>query len=431
MTARYRLHSPGYPEEIDFLRSEFDQRGWTETDGDDWDFMWSFDFHGDRVFRSVRADQRINHYPGVATLHYKDELAFFLKRTAERVGVGEGLYDFVPETFLMPSQYDEWRARAAANPDRIWILKPTRLTGGRGIRLITDVDDVERGRGWIVQQYIADPLLLPGHPYKHVMRIYVLVTSLDPLVAYLHPNGPIKFTTRPFGTSAAELGDRVRHVTNPTVQLSNEDVDDPVRILDWPEYRIRLGEAGHDADVLWSRIRLAVTQTLIAHRDPMLRLSRYQCGNVDACYELLGYDITVDAALRPWVLECNMSPSLSIRGSQGSVHRSAHERAKHPMIADTLTLLGVNESGSSPNTFATEYGPIEFGAERTRRGQFEVLYPADDAPRFEPCFETLTSADRELLEVAGAPGEVLGGRWQLGSDFSPDFGHEAGTADQP
>ena len=396
MTKRFRLHSPGYPAEIEFLRDEFGRRGWEQTEGDDWDFMWSFDFHDASVFRDVGPHQRINHFPGVATLHYKDELAFFLNRAAERIGVSDGWYDFFPPTFSMPDEHDEWRAVAERHPDKIWIVKPKRLTGGRGLRILTDLDSVERGPDWIVQQYISDPLLLPDHPYKHVMRIYVLVTSLDPLVAYLHPNGPIKFTTRPFGTSPAELADKVRHVTNPTVQLTNSDVDDPVRILDWPDYIVRLREAGYDPDLLWARIRSVLAQMLIAHRDPMLHLSRHQCGDVGACYELLGLDITVDASLRPWVLECNMSPSLSIRGNEGGPNRSAHRRAKEPMIADTLTLLGVDEVGRDAAGFPADYGVAEFEAEKRRRGDFEVLYPAADAARYAHCFAAMTPADREL-----------------------------------
>ena len=52
------------------------------------------------------------------------------------------------------------------------------------------------------------------------------------------------------------------------------------------------------------------------------------------CFELYGFDIIVDANLKPWVLEVNVMPSLS---------SSSHfdKRIKTMLICDALTLVGI------------------------------------------------------------------------------------------
>ncbi len=387
----------GYDDEVEseFLVRSLVRSGWIRTTGDDWDLFWSAELPARRVLRELVPGKRVNHFQGVATLHFKDELHHYLSSAAGRVGAGGGWYDFFPRTFAMPADHGRWRAAAAAEPETIWIQKPKRLAEGRDIAIVADPDAVENDAKWIVQEYLADPLLLPGRPYKHILRLYVLITSLDPLVAFLYRNGPVKFTSRPFGTSPDELTDPVIHLTNPRVQRTNQDVPDPVRALDLPAYRAELVSAGFDDAALWRRIRSILTQTLIAHREPMLRVSGYVCERLDCCFELLGFDVLVDARLRPWVVECNMSPALGVRGAEGSPHREAQRRAKESMVADTLAVVGVGE-----DEFEIGYGPDRFAAEMARRGEYEVLFPGRDAADFVRCFERLSAADVSLIEAA-------------------------------
>lgn len=340
VTPKFRLESPRHPEQIELLRAELAERGWAETQGDDWSLFWSFDLHQDAIYRSLGPGRRVNHFPGIGAVHFKDEFARSL--------ADAGFDGVMPETFHVGRDFDEWRAAADRQPDTIWILKPTDLTGGRGTRILVHPQELERSAhasGWIVQRYVADPLLLPGEPFKHSMRVYVTVTSLDPLVAFLHENGPVKFTSREFGTDPHELADPVRHLTNPSIQMTNTEQRDPVRAIDWIAYSRMLEAAGIDAGALRDRIRAAVGKAILAARGPVLRASRHRCDSVGSCFELLGYDVTVDASLRPWLLECNASPSLGLRGEEGSASRQAQRRSKAPMLGELLTLLGVNRAG--------------------------------------------------------------------------------------
>ena len=52
------------------------------------------------------------------------------------------------------------------------------------------------------------------------------------------------------------------------------------------------------------------------------------------CFEVLGFDILLDDALRPWLLEVNLSPSLN-------TDSPLDLKIKGSMIADLFTMMGV------------------------------------------------------------------------------------------
>jgi hypothetical protein len=52
------------------------------------------------------------------------------------------------------------------------------------------------------------------------------------------------------------------------------------------------------------------------------------------CFELYGFDVIIDANLKPWVLEVNVLPSLS----SSSVF---DKRIKTMVVCDALTLVGL------------------------------------------------------------------------------------------
>jgi hypothetical protein len=52
------------------------------------------------------------------------------------------------------------------------------------------------------------------------------------------------------------------------------------------------------------------------------------------CFELYGFDVMIDANLKPWVLEVNVLPSLSSSSN-------FDKKIKTQLVCDTLTLVGI------------------------------------------------------------------------------------------
>ena len=73
----------------------------------------------------------------------------------------------------------------------------------------------------MVSKYIANPHLIDG--LKYDLRIYVLVTSYDPLKVYLFKEGLTRFATEKYSTNMSSLKKRFVHLTNYSVNKRNID----------------------------------------------------------------------------------------------------------------------------------------------------------------------------------------------------------------
>ena len=87
--------------------------------------------------------------------------------------------------------------------ENIWILKPIGKSRGRGIQLISELSQVVYLEPMVVQKYIPDPLLIRG--FKFDMRIYVLVTSFNPLEAFLYNEGFARMSTQIYNLDSDNL----------------------------------------------------------------------------------------------------------------------------------------------------------------------------------------------------------------------------------
>ena len=102
---------------------------------------------------------------------------------------------------MLPDEFGSFyshfqKIKSATNGDvrkNIWIVKPANLSRGRGIYLIDDVNEVNVEDTSVISRYISNPLLINGHKFD--LRIYVVVTSFEPLRIYIYKEGLARFAS--------------------------------------------------------------------------------------------------------------------------------------------------------------------------------------------------------------------------------------------
>lgn len=387
---RFRLGGRDALSQTRFAREAFAEAGWRETAGDDYEIFW--DPYSPTVEKAsrVRDDQRYAHFRGIGNLCAKDRLHDNL--LTAQLQLGGALYDFFPRTFHMPEERSALLAEAARAPETIWIKKPKTLSRGRGVELLRSASDAPSGDDWLVQEYLSSPHLIDG--YKYTLRLYVLLTSLEPLTVFLYQDGFCKFASRPFSLEGAARTDRFAHLTNPDVLREDKDTPTSSRNLTHTAYRARLRADGIDDDILWQRLGELVALTAIAARPAMLAQCRHERVSHRPGFELLGLDVLIDDAMSPWLLECNLGPSLSVEAAPATRSAREEHEVKRGVVRETMRLLGV----ALPPTVSEE---------SVRCGFDRILPDASLLPAFAlPRWADITAAGLEAPSIALQPDGV-------------------------
>ena len=126
----------------------------------------------------------------------------------------------MPLTFILPKEYVGFLENFSEFEDKegkmnFWIMKPAAKSRGRGISLVNEITAITYGEPIVIQRYIKNPLLING--YKFDMRIYVLVTSVNPLEVFLYKEGFGRFSTIPFSLDPSDKSNKYIHLTNVSI----------------------------------------------------------------------------------------------------------------------------------------------------------------------------------------------------------------------
>ena len=97
----------------------------------------------------------------------------------------------------------------------LWIVKPSASSCGRGIRVINKNSTLNRRSGLIISKYIQNPHLINGCKYD--LRIYVCVTSFDPLRIYIYDQGLVRLATEKYTNAKSSMKKKYVHLTNYSV----------------------------------------------------------------------------------------------------------------------------------------------------------------------------------------------------------------------
>jgi tubulin polyglutamylase TTLL5 len=72
----------------------------------------------------------------------------------------------------------------------------------------------------MVCKYVGNPLLIDG--FKFDIRLYVAVTSYDPLIIYLYEEGMTRFATIKYDKSNRNIKNQWMHLTNYSINKKNQ-----------------------------------------------------------------------------------------------------------------------------------------------------------------------------------------------------------------
>jgi tubulin polyglutamylase TTLL1 len=333
-------------------------------------------------------DQLINHFPNHYELVRKDLMYKNLKRyIRDQAGgvlgssnsttnqssshfsagvlsvanphTGLRLIDCVPVTYSLPADFplfveEHKRLASGSGAQPTWIVKPTNRSQGRGIFLIhrtsqitqwlRERSDEDDNSPFIVSRDVARPYLIANRKFD--LRLYVLVMSFKPLVAYWHEKGfarfcGVSYSEPKFGDGDEELG---AHLTNVALQKREEGYN-ASHGGKWAFEQLWLYiasiEGSEKAASVLSDIHFLIVHSLRAVQTAIL--------NDKHCFELYGYDILLDDDLRPHLIEINSSPSLTVT-------TTSDRHVKQEVLLDTFRLVSpVGCSGTGDAVPFAEY----------------------------------------------------------------------------
>lgn len=302
-----------------------------------WNIYWSDSASDTKICHKMKRFQRINHFPSMHELSRKDLLSRNLLRMQRHF---PDEYDFFPKTWLFPSDIPGAVQYAKDHKNTVFILKPGSGSCGNGIFLTKSFANVNPYQRMICQTYIKRPLLVDG--FKFDLRVYTLVTSMDPLRVYVYNEGLVRCATqRYYEPSEMNLNQKFMHLTNYSINKNSVTYSrdhEAGSKRTFSALNRMLEDDGHDVAKLWSNIDDLIVKTIISAW-PVLshsyRASFPLHDDISACFELLGFDIIIDHQLNPYLLEVNHSPSFTM-------DEPIDKKVKLSVLRDTLKLLYTN-----------------------------------------------------------------------------------------
>ena len=289
------------------------------------------------LLRKLNKYQRYNHFPICWQLGRKDNLYTNYIKMQKKF---KSEYNFMPKKYILPQDRDEvqekMREYNVFNIKEIYIVKPLASAHGKGVRILTDSTTVPT-KG-ILENYIYNPHLINRRKYD--MRIYVLVTGFRPLKIYIYDNGIIRFCSEKYTTDAEKFNNNYIHITNYSVNKAMEILRKGEKEIDFETKWSLLALKGYfiekkiNFEPIWKQIKDIVIKTIISVFDlstPALKSFKLTSCNL---FELYGFDILLDNKFNPWLLECNINPSLNC-------DTDVDIKVKSKLITDILNIIGL------------------------------------------------------------------------------------------
>ncbi|NXR55523.1 TTLL5 polyglutamylase, partial [Hippolais icterina] len=371
------------------VRSILTAHGFHEVhpNSSDYNLMWTGSHLKPCLLRTLTDVQKVNHFPRSYELTRKDRLY----KNVCRMQLAHGFKTFhiLPQTFILPTEYQDF-CNTYSKDRGPWIVKPVASSRGRGVYLINNPNQIVVEDNILVSRYISNPLLIDD--FKFDVRLYVLVTSYDPLVVYLYEEGLARFATVRYDQASKNLKNQFMHLTNYSVNKKSGDYvscDDP-EVEDYGNKwsmsaMLRyLKQEGRDTAALMASVEDLIIKTLISAELSIASACKSFLSHRGSCFELYGFDVLIDDTLKPWLLEVNLSPSLACDSPLDL-------KIKASMLSDMFTLVGFVCQDPGQRSSRTIY----HSSESVRRNPYQKLQCTRPLSANDAEVKSLTSLGRE------------------------------------
>ncbi|XP_065727721.1 tubulin polyglutamylase TTLL5 [Phocoena phocoena] len=359
----------------------------------DYNLMWTGSHLKPFLLRTLSEAQKVNHFPRSYELTRKDRLYKNIIRMQHTHGFKA--FHILPQTFLLPAEYAEF-CNSYSKDRGPWIVKPVASSRGRGVYLINNPNQISLEENILVSRYINNPLLIDD--FKFDVRLYVLVTSYDPLVIYLYEEGLARFATVRYDQGTKNIRNQFMHLTNYSVNKKSGDYvscDDP-EVEDYGNKwsmsaMLRyLKQEGKDTTALMAHVEDLIIKTIISAELAIATACKTFVPHRSSCFELYGFDVLIDSTLKPWLLEVNLSPSLACDAPLDL-------KIKASMISDMFTVVG----------FVCQ--------DPAQRASTRPIYPTFESSRRNPFQKPqrcrpLSASDTEMKNLVGSAREKVPGK---------------------
>merc|ERR1711998_344166 len=396
---------------------------------------------GQKTIPKLPPHSRVSRFPGMSNLCDKVNMALSLRLLQQ---LWPTTFTFWPQSWILPDDFPQlaiWmeEQHTEGEPANV-IVKPSNGSLGGGIFIAQNSNDVSikmsartKEFSALAQQYVPSPLLLDG--YKFDLRLYVLVTSVAPLEAYLCTEGLARFCTAAYQEpSPANLNDGNAHLTNYSLNKSNPDFirdEDPFNpdtrackrplstLLQQLSAQAEASGTEFDVEELWGSLE-ETAALLLQSLAPVLSISytkafeKPSCnkakGGGDSddsddeaesrCFQILGMDVLLDLDLQPWLLELNGRPSMDIHeGTPEFMGQSSTSPAATELKVSEVDLYvkGIVMREAIGAVCSGEDGVNTEALAHYRAIDFDGLEPS-------PCQDALRAITDLYQEIDGAKG---------------------------
>ncbi|KAK8870858.1 hypothetical protein M9Y10_008756 [Tritrichomonas musculus] len=261
--------------------------------------------------QSLNDFQKVNHFTSLSLIGSKDGLHVRMIELKERLGHPVPFYPFA---FYPPVDYEELLEAWHTKP--LWIIKAPALSRARYIRLAYSANEPAPKFPYVVEEYISPPFLITGRKFD--IRIYAVVTSIEPLIFYFHNQGLILFATHLYDEKG-DINDLKMHLTNYEINKDSKEFvecnesEEKVENSKWslPFFWKYMESIGVDSKKLQKDVEEVATSTIIAGMCPVRNKHRELIKfKRKSSFEIFGIDILLDSNLKPYILEVNVSPGM-------------------------------------------------------------------------------------------------------------------------